>query len=46
VRLAEHVGLMRREIYIGIWWKIHTERDHWEDIDIAGKILFKWILEE
>jgi hypothetical protein len=30
----------------GFWWERQKkrERDHWEDIDVGGKIMLKWIL--
>jgi hypothetical protein len=34
----------RREMYIRLWWESQKERDHWEDVDVAGRIL-KRILE-
>jgi hypothetical protein len=32
-------------IHIGCWWKIQEERNHWENLDVNGRIL-DWILEE
>jgi hypothetical protein len=36
----------RREMYIGYWWEIQKERDHWEDQDVGGWTILKWILRE
>jgi hypothetical protein len=30
---------------VGFWWEIQKERDHYEDLDIGGKIMLSWILE-
>jgi hypothetical protein len=30
---------------IGYWWVSHRERDHWEDQDVGGWTISKWILE-
>jgi hypothetical protein len=30
---------------IGYWWEIQKERDHWEDQDVGGWTILKWILE-
>jgi hypothetical protein len=29
---------------IGYWWESQKERDHQEDQDVGGWIIFKWIL--
>jgi hypothetical protein len=29
----------------GFLWVNHKERDHWEDLNVDGKIILKWILE-
>jgi hypothetical protein len=31
----------REGTHIGFWW----ERDHWEDLDVGGRIILEWILE-
>jgi hypothetical protein len=33
-------------MHIGYWWESHKERDHYEDQDIGGWIILKWILRE
>jgi hypothetical protein len=33
------------EMHIGLWWGSQKERDHYEDLDVGGKIILKWILE-
>jgi hypothetical protein len=32
-------------IYIGYWWESQKVGDHWEDQDIGGWTILKWILE-
>jgi hypothetical protein len=35
---------MRREMHIGLW-ENRRERDHYEDLDVGGRIILEWILE-
>jgi hypothetical protein len=35
----------RRGMYIGYWWGSQKVRDHWEDLDVGGWTILKWILE-
>jgi hypothetical protein len=37
---------IRHETHVGIWWKIQKERDHYEDLDVGGRIVLMWILEK
>jgi hypothetical protein len=32
-------------MHIGYWWETQKERDHWEDQDIGGWTILKWILD-
>jgi hypothetical protein len=32
-------------MHIGYWWESQKERDHWEDEDVGGWIILKWIFE-
>jgi hypothetical protein len=34
-----------RGIYIVYWGENKKERDHWEDQDVGGRTIPKWILE-
>jgi hypothetical protein len=34
-----------REIIIGYWWESQKERGYWEDQDVGGWTILKWILE-
>jgi hypothetical protein len=46
MRWAEHVARMgRRGMHIGYWWGSQKERVHWEDQDVDGWTILKWILE-
>jgi hypothetical protein len=36
----------RRGMNIGFWWESQKERDHYEDPDIAGRRMLKWILDK
>jgi hypothetical protein len=33
-------------MHIGFCWESQKERDHWEDIDIGGRVILKLILEK
>jgi hypothetical protein len=28
-----------------VLWESQRERDHWEDVDVGGRIISKWVLE-
>jgi hypothetical protein len=32
-------------MHIGYWWERQKVRDHWEDLDIGGWTILKWILD-
>jgi hypothetical protein len=32
-------------MHIEYWWEYEKERDHWEDQDVGGWAILKWILE-
>jgi hypothetical protein len=31
-------------MHLGYWWESHKERDHWEEQDVGGWTIVKWIL--
>jgi hypothetical protein len=35
----------RRGMNTGYYWECQKERDHWEDQDVGGWTILKWILE-
>jgi hypothetical protein len=46
MRWASHVTRIgRRRMRVGYWWESQKEGDQWEDEDIGGWRLLKWILE-
>jgi hypothetical protein len=46
MRLAGHEARMgRRGMHTGYLWESQKEGDHWEDQDVGGWTLLKWILE-
>jgi hypothetical protein len=45
MRWQGHVACMeRRGMHIGFWWESQKEKDHWENIEVGGRML-KWMLE-
>jgi hypothetical protein len=43
-RLAGHVVRMgRREVCMGCWWGHLSERGHWGNPDVDGRIMLIWI---
>jgi hypothetical protein len=47
MRWAEIVGRMgeKRGTHIGYWWGSQKVRDHWEDRDVGGWTILKWIFD-
>jgi hypothetical protein len=47
MRWAVHVTRMgeERNAYRIYWWESQKERDHWEDQDVGGWTILKWMLE-
>jgi hypothetical protein len=46
MRWAGHVARMGRSgMHVGDWWESQKERDHWEDQDVGGWTILKWVLE-
>jgi hypothetical protein len=41
---VERIG--RRGMHIGFRLESQKERDHYEDLDVGGKTIIKWILEK
>jgi hypothetical protein len=35
-----------REMYVGFWWESQKERNHYEDLDVDGRMIIRWILEK
>jgi hypothetical protein len=34
----------RRGMHIRFWYESQKERDHWEDLDVGGRIILKGIV--
>jgi hypothetical protein len=45
VRWAGPVARMGEKRHIGYWWGSQKVTDHWEDLDVGGWTILKWILE-
>jgi hypothetical protein len=43
MRWAEHVARMG-EVFTGFWLGWPKVRDHWEDLDVGGRITLSWTL--
>jgi hypothetical protein len=41
--LAGNVARMEGEVCTRCWWGNQRERDHWEDQDVGGGIILRWI---
>jgi hypothetical protein len=42
---AKHVvRMVEKRNDVGYWWGRQKERDHWEDQDVGGWTILKWIL--
>jgi hypothetical protein len=47
MRWAGHVARIGRSgMHIGYFWESQKERDHWEDEDVGGRTILRWILEK
>jgi hypothetical protein len=33
----------RRGMHIGFWWERQKESDHYEDLDVDGRVILKYI---
>jgi hypothetical protein len=36
----------RGEAYTGFWWKTLSERDHWGDPGVDGRIIIRWMFKK
>jgi hypothetical protein len=45
MKFVGHVQMGRRGTHIGYWWESKWDRDHLEDQDEGGWIIFLWISE-
>jgi hypothetical protein len=41
---GDEVGTGRGGMHIGYWWESRKEGDHWEDQNVGGWTILKWIL--
>jgi hypothetical protein len=46
MRWALHISSTGRSgMHTGFWWEIEKDRNHYEDLDVGGSIILKWILD-
>jgi hypothetical protein len=46
MKCAGHVARMRvKRKRMRFWWESHNKKDHYEDLDIGGRIILRWMLE-
>jgi hypothetical protein len=46
MKWEEHLALVGRTgMHMGYWWESHTAGDHYEDKDVGGRTILRWILE-
>jgi hypothetical protein len=47
MRWTGHVArTARRRIHTGFCWESQKERDPYEDLDVGGRVILKWILDK
>jgi hypothetical protein len=47
MRFVGHIVCVgRKGMHTGFWWDIQKERDHYEDVDVTGRIILKWIFDK
>jgi hypothetical protein len=37
---------MGRRMDMRFWWESRKERDHYEDLDVGGRIILRWMLDK
>jgi hypothetical protein len=38
--------MVRKRMHIVYWWDSQKEKDHWEEQDVGGWTILKWVLRE
>jgi hypothetical protein len=33
-------------MHVDFWWKRQNERDHYENAEVGGRIILKWVFEK
>jgi hypothetical protein len=47
MRWQSYIARMgRKGTHIGFWWESQKAKDHKEDLDLGGRTILTWILEE
>jgi hypothetical protein len=44
-RNKERKKIVRRGMHTGYWWESQKDKDHWEEQDVGGWTILKWISE-